>query len=62
MDIIKLNKPTIDKPFINNIFFHIKNNTYEIYVMWSLLVITILLLLSLLVKDSNDDLETNRIL
>lgn len=52
----------LNKPIINTIFFNIKNNTYEITVMWSLVVITILMLLSLLIKDTTDDVETNRVL
>lgn len=52
----------VNKPFLNNIFFNVRNNTYEVTIMWCLLVITIILLLSLLLKDANDEIETERVL
>ena len=52
----------INKPFLNNIFFNVKNNTFEVVVMWCLLIVTIILLLSLLLKNANDEEETLRIL
>lgn len=52
----------VNKPFLNNVFFNIKNNTYEVTIMWSLLIITIILLLSLLLKDANDEIETERVI
>lgn len=53
---------TFNKPFFNNIFFNIKNGSYEITVMWCLLIITIVVLLSLLIKDADDKAETERVL
>jgi hypothetical protein len=53
---------TLNKPFINNIFFNIKNKSYEIVVMWSILIITIILLFCLLLKDANDEIEVERVL
>ena len=35
------------KPFFNNMFFNIQNGSYEIIIMWSLLIITIFLILTL---------------
>ena len=52
----------INKPFFNNIFFNIKNKSYEIVVMWSILIITIIVLLCLLFKDADDGLEIERVL
>lgn len=58
----KKNWSIMNKPFINNLYFNMKNNAYEVTVMWCLLIITIILLLSLLVKDANDEIETQRII
>lgn len=49
-------------PILNKIFFSIKNSGCEIYTMWFLLVVTILLMLSLLVKNANDEEEINRVI
>jgi hypothetical protein len=57
-----INFLTKNKPIINNIFFNIKNGTYELTIMWCLIITTIILLLSLLIKDANDELETERVL
>lgn len=51
---------TFNSPFFNNIFFNIQNNTYEVSLMWCLLVTTIVLLLSLLIRDADDEAETLR--
>lgn len=47
---------------ISTIFFNIKNNPWEISIMWCLIVTTIIMLLSLVVKDSIDEEETLRVL
>lgn len=47
--------------FLNNIYFNIKNNTYEVSVMWCLIITTIILLLSLLIKDADDLVEAKRV-
>lgn len=48
--------------FLNLIYFHIRNGTYEISTMWCLIVTTIILLLSLVIKDAEDEEETLRAL
>ena len=52
----------VNRPFLNNLYFNVRNNTYEVNVMWCLLIVTIILLLSLLLKDANDEVETQRVL
>jgi hypothetical protein len=48
--------------FLNKIFFNIQNNSYEIKIMWCLIVTTIILLLSLLLTNANDEEETLRVI
>jgi len=52
----------INKPFFNNLYYNMKNNTYEVTIMWCLLIVTIILLLSLLIKDAHDEIETERVI
>lgn len=52
----------VNKPLINNIFFNIKNGSYEVNSMWCVLIITIFLLLSLLIKNANDEEETMNVI
>lgn len=49
-----------EKPFFNLIYFKIKNNSYEVIMMWCLIIVTIILLLSLLVKGIEDETERIR--
>lgn len=51
-----------NSPVFNSIFFNIKNNDYEILIMWFLLVTTIIILLSLVISDIDDRLETERVI
>lgn len=44
------------------LLFEIKNNNYEIFIMWFLLISTILLLLCLLVIDVHDQDEVYRVI
>jgi hypothetical protein len=48
--------------FLNSIYFHIKNSSYEISIMWCLIITTIILLLSLVIKDAEDEEEVLRVL
>jgi hypothetical protein len=49
-------------PFYGALYFRIQNNTYELTIMWCLIITTIILLLSLLAKNANDDVETLRVI
>ena len=49
-------------PIFAKIFFNVQNNSYEVFVMWFLLISTIVLVLSLVVADADDRLETERVL
>jgi hypothetical protein len=49
-------------PTINRMFFNIKNDSFEIMIMWFLLIITIVILLSLVISDIDDRLETQRVI
>ena len=51
-----------NKPLLNNIFFYIRNNTYEITVMWMIIIVTIIIILLLLVNGAQDELELYDIL
>lgn len=48
----------LKKPFINNLYFCIKNEQYEIIVMWGLIVVTIIVFILLVIKDNEDEAET----
>ena len=50
----------INGPFFSNLFFIIQNGKYEIYLMWCIIITTIILLLSLCIDNANDDIETAR--
>lgn len=45
---------------VNKMYFNIKNDNYDILIMWFLLVATIILLLSLVISDADDKFETER--
>jgi hypothetical protein len=47
---------------LNNIYFNIKNNNYEIKLMWLVLLMTIFLLLFMLISENEDRYETERII
>ena len=51
-----------NNPIFNRIFFNIKNNNYEILIMWFLFIVTIIILLSLVISDIDDRLETERVI
>lgn len=47
--------------FLNLIYFNIRNNHYEINIMWCLIIVTIIILISLVIKDAHDELEAQRV-
>ena len=53
---------TTNRPFLNRIFFNIQNEPYEIIIMWSLLIITVLLLVLLLFDSIFNEEERLRVL
>lgn len=46
------------KPFFSNLYFYIKNKQYEVVTMWSLIIVTIIVFISLVIKDGEDEAET----
>jgi hypothetical protein len=54
--------PSRQYPSCNRMFFYLKNSSFEIYVMWFLLIATIIIILSLVVGDADDRYETERVL
>jgi len=57
-----INNKFIKRSSLNKLFFQIKNNNYEVTIMWALLIITIILLFFYLVDEANDEYETLRII
>lgn len=58
-----INNASLASPsLLNRIFFNIKNENYEVMVMWFLIITTIILTLSLVVMDAEDRAETERVL
>lgn len=52
----------INTPFINRIFYSIQNDHYEVYALYGVLIITLIVMLCLLVDTTDDYYETNRFL
>lgn len=48
------------KPFFSNIYFYIKNKQYEVVIMWGIIIVTIIVFLSLMIKDAEDEAETQQ--
>ena len=46
------------KPFFSNLYFYIKNKQYEVVTMWSLIIVTIIVFISLVIKNDKDEAET----
>jgi hypothetical protein len=55
-------KSIFSSKHFSSLYFYIKNNSYEVNVMWCVIVFTILLLLSLVVREAKDEAETLRVL
>ena len=46
---------------MKQLYYELKNNAYDVRIMWCLLVITIIILLTIIVQNTHDELEIARI-
>jgi hypothetical protein len=49
-------------PRLNKIYFNIKNGSYEVILMWMLLIMTIVISLLLVISELEDSEETRRVI